>query len=103
MPEKIENEEGNLGLISEASPNPIPTHLVGKTNAEIDAIVASQELERLRQERNYRLSRCDWTQANDSPLTNTKKTEWATYRTALRDITNSGQTLLTVTFPTEPS
>ena len=28
----------------------------------------------------------DWTQFPDSPLTNEKKAEWATYRQALRDI-----------------
>lgn len=28
----------------------------------------------------------DWTQLADSPLTNEKKAEWATYRQALRDI-----------------
>ena len=27
----------------------------------------------------------DWTQGNDSPLSNDKKTEWAEYRTLLRD------------------
>ena len=30
----------------------------------------------------------DWTQVPDSPLTDSKKTEWRTYRQALRDITN---------------
>ena len=32
---------------------------------------------------------CDWTQGSDSPLSNDKKTEWANYRTSLRDITNT--------------
>ena len=40
----------------------------------------------LRLERNRRLAKCDWTQGNDSPLTSDKKTEWATYRQALRDL-----------------
>ena len=39
-----------------------------------------------RLERNRRLAKCDWTQGNDSPLTTDKKTEWATYRQALRDL-----------------
>ena len=30
----------------------------------------------------------DWTQVPDSPLSDSKKTEWRTYRQALRDITN---------------
>lgn len=37
-----------------------------------------------RQKRNQLLADSDWTQANDSPLTDEVKTSWATYRTALR-------------------
>ena len=33
------------------------------------------------------LIQSDWTQMNDSPLSNELKTAWATYRQALRDIT----------------
>jgi hypothetical protein len=38
--------------------------------------------------RNDKMSASDWTQLPDSPLTSEKKLEWATYRQALRDITN---------------
>lgn len=41
----------------------------------------------VRAERNSRIAACDWTQLDDSPLTSTKKQEWAAYRQALRDIT----------------
>lgn len=41
-----------------------------------------------RQLRNNLLSETDWTQIADSPLTDAKKIEWATYRQALRDLTN---------------
>ena len=37
--------------------------------------------------RNSKLTATDWTQLPDSPLTTAKKTEWAVYRQALRDIT----------------
>jgi len=40
----------------------------------------------IRVRRRILLSNCDWTQANDSPLSDTKKAEWATYRQALRDL-----------------
>lgn len=40
----------------------------------------------MRQRRNNLLKACDWTQAVDSPLTDSKKTEWSTYRQALRDV-----------------
>tara|TARA_Y100000401_G_C8304693_1_gene216192 strand:+ start:378 stop:599 length:222 start_codon:yes stop_codon:yes gene_type:complete len=39
----------------------------------------------LRMLRNAELTGCDWTQANDSPLSDSKKAEWATYRQKLRD------------------
>lgn len=49
------------------------------------------------------LSRSDWTQLPDSPLTEAKRTQWATYRQALRDIleTNAGN-LVETEFPSEP-
>jgi hypothetical protein len=40
-----------------------------------------------RSKRNKLLTDSDWTQANDSPLSNEKKAEWSQYRQALRDIT----------------
>ena len=56
--------------------------------------------------RNTMLSESDWTQFPDSPLTDSKKTEWSTYRQALRDLpsNNSDATSIDdVTFPTEPA
>ena len=41
-----------------------------------------------RTERNKLLTDSDWTQMNDSPLTNEAKTSWATYRQELRDISD---------------
>ena len=38
------------------------------------------------EKRNRRLFASDWTQLPDSPLSDVKKAEWATYRQALRDI-----------------
>jgi|TARA_R100001460_G_scaffold26413_1_gene53402 hypothetical protein len=40
----------------------------------------------VREQRNTLLADSDWTQANDSPLAAEKKVEWATYRTALRNL-----------------
>ena len=40
----------------------------------------------MRDKRNRKLEASDWTQMPDSPLTDSKKAEWATYRQALRDI-----------------
>jgi len=55
-----------------------------------------------REQRNALLAASDWTQANDSPLAAEKKVEWATYRTALRNLPTS-EGWPSVTFPTEPS
>lgn len=43
----------------------------------------------IREKRDLRLQVSDWTQYPDSPLTDSKKTEWATYRQALRDLPNT--------------
>ena len=55
-----------------------------------------------RDTRNDLLAASDWTQANDSPLAAEKKVEWASYRTALRNLPSSSD-WPDVTFPTEPS
>ena len=67
-------------------------------------IVTSLEIknEEKREERNALLAASDWTQANDSPLSAEKKVEWASYRTALRNLPSSSD-WPDVTFPTEPS
>ena len=41
----------------------------------------------IRRTRSTLLSQCDWTMVSDAPLTDELKTEWKTYRQALRDIT----------------
>ena len=43
-------------------------------------------LEDLRCTRDIFLRESDWTQVPDSPLSDSKKAEWATYRQALRDL-----------------
>ncbi len=57
-----------------------------RTNAINEQVATSK-----RSERNRLLTNTDWTQVTDSPLSSDKKTEWANYRTALRDLpTKSG-------------
>jgi hypothetical protein len=60
----------------------------------------------IRSRRSYLLAACDWTQAVDSPLSVEKKTEWAAYRQALRDLTTlypDVQQADDVVWPVEPS
>ena len=42
-----------------------------------------------REKRDRKLAASDWTQMPDSPLSDSKKAEWATYRQALRDHMNN--------------
>ena len=59
----------------------------------------------VRFKRNAKLTRSDWTQFPDSPLSDSKKAEWAAYRQALRDIpeTYSEATSLDdIIWPTRP-
>lgn len=56
----------------------------------------------VRFERDNRLKACDWTQLPDAPLSTLKKTEWATYRQALRDLTKQAGFPYEVTYPEEP-
>lgn len=68
--------------------------------------IASQDaanLVALRDEREKKLAASDWTQLADVPLGSGEKANWATYRQALRDITESYQSLDTVVWPAEPS
>lgn len=61
---------------------------------------------KVRRDRDLLLTESDWTQVADTPLTDSKKAEWATYRQALRDVpaTNSSVTNIdNVVWPTEPS
>jgi|14BtaG_2_1085337.scaffolds.fasta_scaffold00052_15 hypothetical protein len=60
----------------------------------------------VRSQRNILLQNSDWTQMSDSPLSDSKKTEWANYRQSLRDLPSSqheAENLDSVAFPTEPS
>ena len=56
----------------------------------------------LRQLRQRYLQDSDWTQMPDSPLSEEKKTEWQTYRQALRDITLTATSCSDVVWPTPP-
>lgn len=62
--------------------------------------------EYIRQHRTIKLQLSDWTQAADSPLSDSKKAEWATYRQALRDLPSQysqSDTWEAIVWPTEPS
>mgnify|MGYP003640385478 FL=1 len=62
-------------------------------------------LDSIRNTRTLLLRECDWKVAPDSPLTDSKKAEWATYRQALRDLPSlytDDDSFEDVIFPTPP-
>ena len=56
----------------------------------------------IRRFRDALLAKSDWTQNNDSPLSDAKKQEWATYRQALRDVPQTHTEPRDITWPTKP-
>ena len=75
-----------------------------------EVIVSDEQLKAevifaLRLRRNNSLYKSDWTQFSDSPLSDSKKAEWATYRQALRDITETYGDAISISdiiWPTKP-
>jgi hypothetical protein len=57
----------------------------------------------LRSERNEMLMRSDWTQLPNSGLSEAKRTEWETYRQALRDLPETMTEDLEYTLPEVPA
>ena len=70
------------------------------TDEEV-AARTEQEWGAVRGQRNFLLTRTDWTQLPDAPLTNIETQEWASYRQALRDITTQSDPF-NIQWPTAP-
>lgn len=68
------------------------------TEAEIADTIEKQWV-RVRQERNSKLTACDWTQLPDAPV---NAADWTEYRQALRDITNQDDPF-DISWPTKPT
>lgn len=65
---------------------------------------ADKDFTQIRLSRNQRLAGTDWTQGADSPLTDAKKAEWATYRQELRDYPAQSDRVSTLPdWPTPPA
>jgi len=75
--------------------------VVSLSAEEIEQKLAGQ-ISTVRKQRNELLKSTDWTQVDDSPLTNIKKAEWALYRQALRDVTAQTGFPWTITWPDAP-
>ena len=70
--------------------------------AQADADALERSWDRLRTERDSLLTSSDWTQYNDSPLTDEAKTIWATHRQELRDLPANTDDPSNPTWPDAP-
>ena len=73
------------------------------TIEQLDAVKLELDKEYVRGNRGKLLAESDWTQFTDSPLTDSKKDEWKTYRQALRDLPANTSDWTNPTWPTKPS
>jgi hypothetical protein len=62
----------------------------------------AEQAKSVRTSRDDKLKECDWTQLDDTPLSNTVKATWAIYRQALRDVTMQAGFPWTITWPDAP-
>jgi len=97
------NLNTNEWCIREARPS--PQHVWTAYEWVVPAISTEELWETVRFQRAMRLGQTDWTQVADSPLADTDKAAWATYRQALRDVPANNPNITgleDVTWPTEP-
>lgn len=72
------------------------SHLVGRVEP------MQVTTEQIRMQRDALLYRSDWTQVPDAPLTAEQVAAWATYRQALRDVTEQPGFPANVVWPVQP-
>lgn len=106
LPQGEELDSYILSFAPNLGPQPDPYEGVDWSSIEslVDPIQPTTEelAERIRLERNFKLSNCDWTVLPDSPLDNEKRQQWEIYRQVLRDITTQPTFPNSVIWPTEP-
>ena len=91
--------QGSTLVWHSEGPHPTGQEIAAKTSE----LEAAEPLALLRIERNHKLTESDWV-AIKATETNTEISQsWKTYRQALRDITQSYQSLDSVVWPTMPS
>ena len=95
-------EESELGYVLD--PLKVKINLDSMTLEDIPVITPDPMIE-VKRYRSMKLTSCDWTVGADSPLSDSKKAEWQTYRQALRDLpaNQPNVSIRTVTWPTKPS
>ena len=94
--------ESEIGVVLD--PLKVKINLDSMTLEDIPVITPDPMIE-VKRYRSMKLTSCDWTVGADSPLSDSKKAEWQTYRQALRDLpaNQPNVSIRTVTCPTKPS
>lgn len=94
---KVTGQDANGTGIQSSNPADFGTTWAD-VSAKKDELVAAEPMRLLREERNRLLAETDWWASSDLTMT----AEQTSYRQALRDITDSYQSLDTVVWPTKP-
>ena len=95
---KVTGADENGSAIESSNPDDFGTTW-SDVKAKYDELVAAEPMRLLREERNRRLAETDWMASSDLTLSS----QWADYRQALRDITNSATSLDDVSWPSQPT
>jgi hypothetical protein len=88
-------------------------HILGPVFTDGETTAAQQEAayktqkdeeqsKNVRTQRTEKLRDCDWTQLDDTPMSNTQKADWAEYRQALRDVPDQAGFPWEVEWPVQP-
>jgi hypothetical protein len=76
------------------------SYVVSDVDADAKTAIDNAQATSIRQQRDDKLAKCDWTQVADAPV---DKSAWATYRQALRDLPKETGFPWTMTWPTDPT
>ena len=84
--------------------NNVRIELTASEEAEIDAQAEAHDLNLndVRSQRNSLLRGSDWPQIGDAALGDHTAEEWATYRTALRDLPSTTDRVSLIVWPNDP-
>lgn len=75
---------------------------VADMDDEAKAAKDAEQAKNVRTQRTEKLRDCDWTQLDDTPMSNIQKAGWATYRQALRDVPEQAGFPWEVEWPVQP-
>jgi hypothetical protein len=94
---KVTGADDNGSAIESSDPADFGTDWA-TVSAKVAELTAAEPMKALREERNRRIAETDWMALGDVTMSDA----WATYRQALRDITNTYSSLDDVVWPTKP-